>query len=99
MEVTVDGEDIHPELVCEDLGWQQAVSKRSGKRGETALAYIKESSGAKPNMDAARHNGARAAQLKGKILKAGRMPRLPKEEAKVIVRPRGGSTSLRWEPR
>ncbi|KAH7954950.1 hypothetical protein HPB49_023194 [Dermacentor silvarum] len=40
-------------------------------------------------MDVAQHGGARAAQLKRKLLKAGRMPRLHKEEAKVIVRPRG----------
>ncbi|KAL1444768.1 hypothetical protein MTO96_045418 [Rhipicephalus appendiculatus] len=48
-------------------------------------------------MDVGRQGGARAAQMKGKLLKAGRMPRLPKEEAKVIVRPRGGLNMCRME--
>ncbi|KAH7963957.1 hypothetical protein HPB52_023995 [Rhipicephalus sanguineus] len=90
MEVTVDGEDIHPDLVSEDLGWQQAVSRRSAKRSETAVTDVKGTLGPESCMDVARNGGNRAAQLKGKLLKAGRMPRLPKEEAKVIVIPRGG---------
>ncbi|KAH7943816.1 hypothetical protein HPB52_011834 [Rhipicephalus sanguineus] len=89
MEVTVDGEDIHPDLVSEDLGWQQAVSRRSAKRSETALTDVNGTLGPESCMDVARNGGNRAAQLKGKLLKAGRTPRLPKEEAKVIVRPRG----------
>ncbi|KAH7931952.1 hypothetical protein HPB51_029634 [Rhipicephalus microplus] len=64
--------------------------KRSAKRGEAALAIIKRTVGTEPRIEGTRHGGVRAAKLKGKLLKAGRVPRLPKEKAKVIVRPRGG---------
>lgn len=84
MEYRVEGENISPEEVTQDQGWQTAGARRVNAKsrggGPNAAATLSASRGDK-------HSGA---ALKSKIIRAGRMPVLPKEDTKIVIRPRGG---------
>ncbi|KAH7966669.1 hypothetical protein HPB49_018485 [Dermacentor silvarum] len=84
MDVHVAGQDISPEEVTAQSGWLTARSRRS-KRGTDNLTATDESSQAPSNRPR-----SRARQpVKTQVLKAGRMPPLPTEDIKIVIRPKG----------
>ncbi|CAN7997241.1 unnamed protein product [Ixodes pacificus] len=86
MQVTVEGEDISPEeFQC--AGWQSAFTKR--KSSQKCLPAESEQPANTPRGSS--NGGSRTpASVKKRLVAASRMPRLPKEHFRVIVRPRGG---------
>lgn len=84
MQITVEGEDITPEE-CLESGWTTAISKRKTQGtpapgGKTSSTQRGGSTG-----------GARTTTgVKKRIVAASRLPRLPREHYRIIVRPRGG---------
>ncbi|KAG0416909.1 hypothetical protein HPB47_006007 [Ixodes persulcatus] len=86
MQVTVEGEDISPEeFQC--AGWQSAFTKR--KSSQKCLPAESEQPTDTPSGSS--NGGSRTpASVKKRLVAASRMPRLPKEHFRVIVRPRGG---------
>lgn len=90
MECEVEGEPLAPENFTKDFGWQHVVSRRSSVRNSAINQIGGNASGLKPNADSNAMGRADRADLKSKIIRGGRMPPLPKEEAKIVVRPRGG---------
>lgn len=90
MRIEVDGEEIQPDQVTRALGWKVAGEKLQAllqqQRERSLMANTRAS---KPTREA--DSSRRPANnFKSKILKAARMPELPKEDIKVIMRPRGG---------
>ncbi|KAL1445149.1 hypothetical protein MTO96_045169 [Rhipicephalus appendiculatus] len=88
MEVSVDGEELLPEMFLEDLGWQTAVARRSSKRAASAAESKKEE--VRPSATTSTGHRKNGEWNKRRVIKAGRMPPLPKDDAKMIIRPRGG---------
>ncbi|KAH7938881.1 hypothetical protein HPB52_001821 [Rhipicephalus sanguineus] len=89
MEVQVEGTDISPTEISEEAGWCTiAPRERHSSQGKHA----------KPNTSAASQagvGGTNKAQPdprahKQQVFKAGKMPDLPRDHHKVVVRPRGG---------
>ncbi|KAL1436897.1 hypothetical protein MTO96_049289 [Rhipicephalus appendiculatus] len=85
MEVHVEGEYITQDELTAEMGWHTARSRRpAGRRGRNSFpsdsAQTQESS-SKPKPK---------KNVKAQVLKAGRMPPLPKDEIKIILRPKGG---------
>lgn len=84
IQVTMEGEDITPEE-CLESGWNTAFSKRKMQgsptpAGKTSSAQRGSATG-----------GARTpAEVKKRIVAASRLPHLPREHYRIIVRPRGG---------
>ncbi|KAH6948296.1 hypothetical protein HPB50_023350 [Hyalomma asiaticum] len=78
----------------EDLGWQVITGRqsRSGKNSYAANETLGNSQA--PGRDAATGHGMGRATttgtLKNRIVKASRMPQLPEEHRKIIIRQRGG---------
>ncbi|KAH6941008.1 hypothetical protein HPB50_012029 [Hyalomma asiaticum] len=78
----------------EDLGWQVVTGRRShsGKNSDAANETLGNSQA--PGRDAATGHGMGRATttgtIKNRIVKASRMPQLPEEHRKIIIRPRGG---------
>lgn len=75
----------------ERMGWQVVTNRRSRSAKKTwgaggAANLIQESQG----KEIANKGAAGADKLKRRIVKASRMPQLPEEHRKIIVRPRGG---------
>ncbi|KAL1431996.1 hypothetical protein MTO96_013666 [Rhipicephalus appendiculatus] len=84
MEYQVHGEDISEEEFSQDQGWQSAGARRAGAKTRTA-----DSNAPSPQPGARRGKSAGAA-LKSKVLRAGKMPSLPRDDIKIVIRPRGG---------
>ncbi|KAH6926783.1 hypothetical protein HPB50_022168 [Hyalomma asiaticum] len=84
MEYQVHGEDISEEEFSQDQGWQSAGARRAGAKTRTA-----DSNAPSPQPDSRRTNSGGAA-LKSKVLRAGKMPSLPRDDIKIVIRPRGG---------
>ncbi|KAG0432639.1 hypothetical protein HPB47_020649 [Ixodes persulcatus] len=86
MQVTVEREDISTEeFQC--AGWQSAFTKR--KSSQKCLPAEREQPANTPSGSS--NGGSRTpASVKKRLVAASRMPRLPKEHFRVIVRPRGG---------
>ncbi|KAH7945524.1 hypothetical protein HPB49_011894 [Dermacentor silvarum] len=72
-----------------DSGWQTVAVRRSGAKSVPVERVGGISTGAKPNDLSAKGRRDRG-RAKAKIIRGGRMPPLPKEDAKIIVRPMGG---------
>ncbi|XP_072140743.1 E3 SUMO-protein ligase ZBED1-like [Dermacentor andersoni] len=75
----------------ERMGWQVVTNRRSRSAKKSwgaggAANLIRESQG----KEIANKGAAGADKLKRRIVKASRMPQLPEERRKIIVRPRGG---------
>ncbi|KAH7979239.1 hypothetical protein HPB49_008805 [Dermacentor silvarum] len=90
MQMTVEGEDLPHEEFSPEFGWQSAVSKRMSAKVDSANrpgCGIWEN---RPNAGALFRTQDNGDKLKSKIIRASRMPRMPKEHAKIIIRPRGG---------
>ncbi|KAH7955834.1 hypothetical protein HPB52_004078 [Rhipicephalus sanguineus] len=84
MQVTVEGEDISPEE-CMQSGWTTAISKRKtqGTPAQGGQTHSSQRGGG--------IGGARTpAGVKKRIIAASRLPPLPRENYRIIVRPRGG---------
>lgn len=89
MEVQVEGTEISPTEISEEAGWCTiAPRERHSSQGKHA----------NPNTSAASQagvGGTNKAQRdprahKQQVLKAGKMPALPRDHHKVVIRPRGG---------
>ncbi|KAL1428152.1 hypothetical protein MTO96_016952 [Rhipicephalus appendiculatus] len=89
MEVQVDGTDISPTEISEEAGWC-TIAPRERRSSQCKHAN--------PNTAAASQagvGGTNKAQRgprahKQQVLKAGKMPALPRDHHKVVIRPRGG---------
>lgn len=79
----VDGDALSPDEAGATAGWQAVGAPRKGARSEP---------------DSARNSKGPRRNLFKKILNSSRMPRLPKDETKVIIRP-GGGINLMATPR
>ncbi|KAH7968565.1 hypothetical protein HPB52_009680 [Rhipicephalus sanguineus] len=93
MEYHVSGEDIDPEEITPDQGWQTASSRR-------ALTQKEDSKPTPPN-GALKHGGNKpcdSENVKNKIIRASRMPQLPKDDIRIIIRPRGGLNIAKLGP-
>ncbi|KAH7956403.1 hypothetical protein HPB52_008868 [Rhipicephalus sanguineus] len=85
MEVHVVGETISQDEFTAEMGWQTARSRRSEvQRGKDPPHGDAPSSQNSPYSSKPKKN------IKSQVLKAGRMPQLPKDEIRIIVRPNGG---------
>ncbi|KAH7984755.1 hypothetical protein HPB52_023713 [Rhipicephalus sanguineus] len=84
MAYQVHGEDISEEEFSQDQGWQSAGARRAGAKTRTA-----DSNEPSPQPGSGRGKVGGAA-LKSKVLRAGKMPPLPRDDIKIVIRPRGG---------
>ncbi|KAH6930630.1 hypothetical protein HPB50_015588 [Hyalomma asiaticum] len=85
MEYQVVGDDITPEEMTEDHSWQSAGARKAGAR----LAGANHNRMKSTTSDAPRgRNGGN--NIKTRILRASRMLQLPREDTKIVIRPRGG---------
>ncbi|XP_070381750.1 uncharacterized protein [Dermacentor albipictus] len=73
----------------EDFGWQVATGRRSraGKKSSNAANATPSTSQASGGSKGPATN---TGSIKYRIVKASRMPQLPEEHRKIIIRPRGG---------
>ncbi|KAH7952450.1 hypothetical protein HPB52_023471 [Rhipicephalus sanguineus] len=86
----VEGELLTPEEFSKDSGWQTVAARRSRAKSAPVERAGAISTGANPNDDVAGQGRRDRGRAKAKIIRGGRMPPLPKDDAKIIVRPRGG---------
>ncbi|KAH7948889.1 hypothetical protein HPB49_002925 [Dermacentor silvarum] len=75
----------------EDLGWQVVTSRRS----RTTKKVVDDKSAVPRSQQehgsaAGGGRGSVIGAIKNRIVKASRMPQLPEEHSKIIIRPRGG---------
>ncbi|KAH7982322.1 hypothetical protein HPB52_004085 [Rhipicephalus sanguineus] len=92
-ECHVSGEDIDPEEITPDQGWQTVSSRRA----------LIQKLGCKPTPPngALRRGGNKpcdSENVKNKIIRASRMPQLPKNDIRIIIRPRGGLNIAKLGP-
>ncbi|KAH7939475.1 hypothetical protein HPB52_012841 [Rhipicephalus sanguineus] len=85
MEVEVEGEEITQEELTAERGWHTARSRRRDGRGGK-----NSSPSASPQTQESCSRTLPKKNVKAQVLKAGRMPPLPKNEIKIILRPKGG---------
>ncbi|KAH6932349.1 hypothetical protein HPB50_004878 [Hyalomma asiaticum] len=97
MTVEVIGEDFSADAITEEAGWKTAGARRSRPRHREA--DLANDIDASTNVLGTGQQGAKSRNVKGKVIKAGRMPKLPKEEIKIVVRRRAASTSSKSAPR
>lgn len=83
MSVEVEGEDINPEEVTRTLGWRIAGERKSRPR-QRDLGLSKELQSKLSS------TGRGPENAKCKLIEGARMPALPREDTKIVVRPRGG---------
>ncbi|KAL1486949.1 hypothetical protein MTO96_031149 [Rhipicephalus appendiculatus] len=85
MHVTVLGEDISPEeFQCS--GWTTALSKRKSTKESLSVAGA-----AVPGPTYGKNGSSQStANVKKRLANASRLPRLPREHFRIIIRPRGG---------
>ncbi|KAK8770844.1 hypothetical protein V5799_012691 [Amblyomma americanum] len=84
MRVEVEGEDITPEEVSEKFGWCVAGDKKTQEQ-ESKLSLTPLNLGPA----AAGHRRPQRKNFKSKLLKAARMPELPRQDIKIVMRPSG----------
>ncbi|KAH7933540.1 hypothetical protein HPB49_013520 [Dermacentor silvarum] len=90
METEMEGELLTPEEFYKDSGWQTVAVRRSGAKSAPIERVGGISTGAKPNDNLSAKGRRDRGRAKAKIIRGGRMPPLPKEDAKIIDRPIGG---------
>ncbi|KAH8009773.1 hypothetical protein HPB51_019105 [Rhipicephalus microplus] len=85
--VIMDNKDLSSEQFGEEHGWRSAAVKKSSRRmNASATERATACSGnARGNFSATE----KAVNMKNKVTKSSRMPRLPSQHWKIIVRPRG----------
>ncbi|KAH6948018.1 hypothetical protein HPB50_022456 [Hyalomma asiaticum] len=85
MEYQVTGENISSEEVSEEFGGQHASSRRATARRAATSPNV--------TADMPRRNEAASrgrGNVTSRIIRASWMPQLPKEDFKIIIRPKGG---------
>ncbi|KAH8021151.1 hypothetical protein HPB51_012546 [Rhipicephalus microplus] len=88
MEYQVTGEDIDPKEIMPDQGWQTASCRRAQNEGSKRVPSY---SASKRN----EHKPRNRANVKNKTTRASRMPQQPKNDIRIIIRPRGG-LNIAW---
>ncbi|KAH7939358.1 hypothetical protein HPB52_011401 [Rhipicephalus sanguineus] len=84
--VVMEGDDLPPEDFGEEHGWRSAAVKKHSRRTDASATERATTCG-----DAGGYFNAIKKDLNlNKVIKSSRMPRLPSEHWKIIVRPRGG---------
>ncbi|KAH6944850.1 hypothetical protein HPB50_005581 [Hyalomma asiaticum] len=92
MDYHVEGEDITPGEITEALGWRTAGARKArSQRRDAAVSNGTALERAEPK----RHGVNTKAGIKLGVIKASRMPPLPKEEIKIVIRPQGGLNILK----
>ncbi|KAL1473341.1 hypothetical protein MTO96_022364 [Rhipicephalus appendiculatus] len=94
MEYVVEGEELHPEDFSEDYGWHLAghrrFSPKSSKAGQDA-AVAGADPKHRPNATSEKSERTKnGASIKNRIIRRSRMPPLPREDIKIVLRIRGG---------
>ncbi|KAH7957215.1 hypothetical protein HPB52_016175 [Rhipicephalus sanguineus] len=84
----VEGQVLPTEEFTEDLGWRTVPSRKSRALTKPGLG----DDGSQGEMAERRGAGERRKGLviKQRIMKASRMPPMPEEHIKIVIRPRGG---------
>ncbi|KAH6928588.1 hypothetical protein HPB50_017332 [Hyalomma asiaticum] len=83
----VEGQELLPKDFNEDLGWRTVSSRRSRALTKPGLG----DGGSQSEMPERKGAGERRGlAIKNRIVKASRMPPLPEEHIKIVIRPRGG---------
>ncbi|KAH6924350.1 hypothetical protein HPB50_016147 [Hyalomma asiaticum] len=82
------GQDAPHENLTDDSDWT-VVKTRQQRRRQEKSSPSNNIARSTPTLSSYQQ-GTRPHRIKGKIIRAGRMPRLPKEHDKVIIRPQGG---------
>ncbi|KAH7958831.1 hypothetical protein HPB49_005639 [Dermacentor silvarum] len=90
MDTEVEGALMTPDEFSQDSGWQTIAVRRSGAKTAPVERVGGIPTGAKPNYNLSTKGRRDRGRAKAKIFRGGRMPPLPKEDAKIIVRPMGG---------
>lgn len=92
MDYQVEGEDITPGEITEALGWRTAGARKArSQRRDAAVSNGTALERAEPK----RHGVNTKAGIKLGVIKASRMPPLPREEIKIVIRPQGGLNILK----
>ncbi|KAH7936366.1 hypothetical protein HPB52_021572 [Rhipicephalus sanguineus] len=94
MQYVVEGEELHPEDFSEDSGWhlasQRRPSPKSSQAGQdAAVAGANHRTGANATSEQSERTKNRAS-IKNRIIRRSRMPPLPREDIKIVLRIRGG---------
>ncbi|KAH7934025.1 hypothetical protein HPB49_020655 [Dermacentor silvarum] len=84
----VEGETLLAEDFTEDLGWRTVSSRKSRATTKPGLG----DGGARSEMPERRGAGEwrKGLVIKNRIVKASRMPPMPEEHIKIVIRPRDG---------
>lgn len=84
----MEGEDLPEEEFGEEHGWRSAAVKKNSRRTDTNASGRAAVCGE----NASGHFSVKrkARTMKNKVIESSRMPPLPSEHWKIIVRPRGG---------
>lgn len=80
--VQVEGEEIPPEDFNQEAGWRTAGERYARRR--------QKKTGTTNEGDDRRKTEKQARNTRISAIKAARMPAMPREETKIVVRPRGG---------
>ncbi|KAH7965865.1 hypothetical protein HPB49_011673 [Dermacentor silvarum] len=91
-----DGDDLAPEGFGKDSGWITVAKRRVCKNAAARLCA--NSSAAHPDGQDTLPSRNRYKDAKGKILRGSKMPPLPKDEMKIVIRPRGGLSITKAGP-
>ncbi|KAH6938653.1 hypothetical protein HPB50_011359 [Hyalomma asiaticum] len=83
----VEGQDLLPKDFNEDLGWRTVSSRRSRALTKPGLGDGDSQSEMPERKGAGERRGL---VIKKRIMKASRMPPMPEEHIKIVIRPRGG---------
>ncbi|KAL1443882.1 hypothetical protein MTO96_045779, partial [Rhipicephalus appendiculatus] len=86
MQVVVDGEDVSTEEL-QSPGWTTAINRRKVKTTPDATG---EAPNAKPDVATLSQPRRSLMNMKKQVIAASRMPQLPKDHLRVIVRPGKG---------
>ncbi|KAH7975515.1 hypothetical protein HPB52_002343 [Rhipicephalus sanguineus] len=101
--VEVEGEDIRPEDFGEGAGWCRVKRTKqadgaSDQQAETQQqAAAASTTGIAPSTATAAQNKNKCARYLQHLAKASRMPELPPDDYRIIVRPRGGFNGAEYQ--
>ncbi|KAH7961657.1 hypothetical protein HPB52_011104 [Rhipicephalus sanguineus] len=87
-----------PGEFTEEYGWKTASSKRSSAVAGRVNHHVSTSSQAGHCSSGAPSMKAGGYKLKNRIVRASRMPPVPKEHIKIVIRPRGGLNITKTGP-
>ncbi|KAH7975516.1 hypothetical protein HPB52_002344 [Rhipicephalus sanguineus] len=94
----VEGEPLSPEEFRKDSGWQTVAARCSRTKSAPVEPAGAISTGANPNEGVAAQGRRDRGTAKAKIIRGGRKPPLPKDDVKIIDRPRGGLNTSKVGP-